>query len=305
MSKYLIIGKNGQVGRALNNKIGDDTADYFGRNELDLTDIKNIYPKLEKYSNDNVKIIINAAAYTAVDKAEDEYEVADLVNHLAVKEIARFCDDHDVILIHYSTDYVFDGTGHQAWLPHDKTNPINKYGLSKLHGEQAIEKLCKKYLIFRTSWVYDATGSNFVNTIIRLLQEKPELSIIADQKGLPSYAGDIATATLSAIDGITNNINKINNFPSGIYHLTGSGKPISWYDFANNIFELTKQYSKLNLKTDKIIPISSTEYITKATRPTNSWLDCSKTYDILNARMPDWQISLDKMLKQKFYSVNA
>lgn len=271
MKKILIFGQNGQVASSLIKEFqGDENfqitsvsssqADFAKINELKIF-LKNL--------KENFDFIINSSAYTAVDKAESEEEIADLINHKAVVEIANFAKETNAILIHYSTDYVFDGSGIEPF-SEDNTqnlNPINIYGKTKLAGEIAIKSSSCKYIIFRISWVYskDENHKNFYNTIKKLAKEKEELTIINDQIGTPTNASDIAKITKSTIEKIT----KGQNF-SGIYHITNE-KYISWYDFAVQIVEELKiAGEKLAVKSIK--SIKSQDYKTAAKRPLNSRL---------------------------------
>lgn len=278
MLDYLIIGKNGQVGSALA-KIVKGNILALGRDEINLANISDINHTL---SNHKAKIVINAAAYTQVDKAEEERELAMAINAIAVGEIARFCAANNQIFIHYSTDYVFPGNKQGAWKEEDKVSPPNYYGITKLRGEEEIVKAGGKYLIFRTSWVYDKFGKNFFNTMLRLAETRDEISVVNDQEGSPTYAADLAIATLEIAEKAV----LMGEFPAGIYHLSGQGKT-NWYEFACAI---------LQDRNIKINPIPSSAYPTPAKRPANSLMDNSKVKEIFGYQMPKWEESLKLVL---------
>jgi dTDP-4-dehydrorhamnose reductase len=292
MSKLpiLILG-NGQVGKALKSLLKDN-AILLSRAEADLADLSNLNQILSKFP---VRAVINAAAYTQVDKAEQEEELANIINAEAPAIIATYCQKQNIPFIHYSTDYVFSGSGDGLWEEADTTSPLSAYGRSKLLGEKYIEQIGSNYLIFRTSWVYDKTGKNFLTTMEKLGQEKEVLQIVNDQIGAPTYAKALAQATLDAIE----NASKLEIFPRGLYHLCGSGHT-SWYGFAEAIFHLLKQQG-LNLKVKTLAPISSNEYKTVAKRPLNSRLNCNKAKEILKVVLPSWQDSLQECIKATNY----
>lgn len=285
--KILIFGANGQVGKALKAIYGEDAV-ALGRDEADLSKPNSLVALLESY---NPHAIINAAAYTAVDKAEEEEALATIINADSPAVMARFAKENYIPFIHYSTDYVFEGQGITSYTEDAPTAPQSAYGRSKHAGEKAIEAIGGKYLIFRTSWVYDRDGKNFVNTMLRLGSERNELNIVADQVGAPSYAPDIAACTKQALD----NALGAKFFPSGIYHLCGGGET-NWCEFATEIFNLARQQGK-NLAIKTVNPISSAEYPTPATRPLNSRMDCSKARQMLGIEMPHWQESLKSCMR--------
>lgn len=284
----LIIGAQGQVGSALmalcENAIG------VTRKEIDLEN-------LDFFSHENAGMkpsaIINAAAYTAVDKAEAEEIKAHQVNAVAPSMLAAYCKLHDIPFIHYSTDYVFDGTGAAPWHEEDMTSPNNAYGRSKLAGERRIAAIGGKYLIFRTSWVYDETGKNFLNTMLRLGAERDELRIVNDQWGAPTYARHLAEATLQALE----NASQSPRFPSGIYHLCGGGET-NWHHFARQIFSLARK-QKLPLQINNLQGIATEEYPTPAMRPKNSRLNCDKANQVLGVRLPHWEEALEECMERR------
>jgi len=283
MNNILITGANGQLGKAIQ-KVSyncDYNFIFANKETLDITD----KDKLEKLiKNKQIDIIINTAAYTAVDKAEDEKEKAYLINFKAVKNLANVCKENDVCLIHISTDYVFDGRNYVPYKEEeDKTNPINVYGDSKLKGEQAILSIKPKSLIIRTSWVYGEDGFNFVKTMLNLAKSKNTLKVIYDQIGTPTYAKDLANAILNIIKQPLQD--KVE-----IYHYSNEGV-CSWYDFAKAIFEI----KGINID---VLPITTNEFKTKAKRPNYSVLSKEKIKNHYNIRIPYWRESLKKMLKE-------
>ena len=278
----LLIGKRGQVGWALRHALlplGEVTT--LGREDLDLADnnaIRAIVRDLKP------AIIVNAAAYTAVDKAESEPDIAKQINATAPTVLARESAAINALLVHYSTDYVFDGTKAGAYTEEDLPNPINVYGETKLQGEKGIQETGCSHLIFRTSWVYGSRGRNFFLTMLRLAKERDELSIISDQIGAPTSSRFLAEATAVILgkwlqSGSTSH-------PAGIYHMTSSGST-SWFGFAEAIFR-----SVDNIPVPQITPVSSSEYVTAASRPSNSVLSCTKLSDTFAVNVPSWETIL-------------
>lgn len=277
--RILITGSNGQVGSELKELLGKEEGFetfFLDRKQLPLEQTMIIQDILGMYEPD---IIIHAAAYTAVDKAESEPELADAVNHLATEEIAQYCRLHGAKLLAVSTDYVFDGLSSEPLTEDAPTAPLNIYGLTKWRGEQAIQKWAPESIIIRTSWVYSTYGNNFVKTMVRLLNEREELSVVHDQIGSPTYARDLAQGIIDIIKA---------DWLPGIYHYSNEGQ-LSWYDFAVTIRELIGA-------TCQIIPIPTSEYPTPAKRPAYSLLDKSKIKRIFNVRVPFWLDSLKTML---------
>jgi len=280
MKKILVTGGSGQLGSELRDLYQgreDVEAFFVDREELALDDIDGIIEGIYNYSPD---IIIHCGAYTAVDKAETNGEIADKVNHLASGEIAKYCAQYGAKLLAISTDYVFDGNSSTPLDENATVNPINVYGETKLKGEQAIQANLPDAIIIRTAWVYSAYGHNFVKTMIRLMGEHDEISVIADQIGSPTYALDLAKAIESIIDG--------QNWMSGIYHFSNEGE-VSWFDFAVAI----KEFKNL----DCIInAIPTSDYPTQAKRPKFSLLDKTKIRMNFGVEVPFWKNSLKKML---------
>ena len=284
MNKTLLIGAKGQVGRELQSTLsGDVTA--LGREDLDLTQKELICQVVNSLQPD---LIVNAAAYTAVDKAETEKDLAESINAIAPKILAAECAKIGAILIHISTDYVFDGTKNTPYLEADKTNPLGVYGQTKRAGEIAIQNSEAKHIILRTAWVYGTYGkSNFVKTMLRLAKEREELRVVTDQVGSPTRALDIA----NAIAALT-----VRDNCESIYHFTNSGVA-SWYDFAVAIFEEAEKLG-FPLKIKQVLPIATSEYPTPAKRPAYSVLSSKKISKILGNHPPHWRESLREMLQK-------
>ena len=289
--RILVTGKNGQLGQSINKLVNIEAKTkynpnsnefiFVGREELDLSSKNSI--DIYFNNNDKFDIIINCAAYTAVDKAEEEQELANQVNHLAVEQLARIAIQQKAKLIHISTDYVFDGESDKSYIETDKTNPINVYGRTKLAGEKVLQELMPtNTVIIRTSWVYSEYGNNFVKTMLRLGKEKDEISVVSDQIGSPTYATDLAEAILKII----NNKNYLEKQqPTEIYHYSNEGE-ISWYDFAKEVFKIAEIDCKVN-------PIATQQYSTRAKRPRNALMDKNKTFHRFNIDSPNWKESLN------------
>lgn len=283
----LLIGSRGQVGQELATTlplIGNVTC--WSRADLNLGQTDQIIPRVTAQKPD---MIVNAAAYTGVDKAEKEPELAHQINGEAPGLLAKAANACGATLIHISTDYVFDGQKNQPYQPSDGPNPLGVYGQSKLAGERAVQTYCDRHAIIRTAWVFGAKGSgNFVKTMLRLGAERNHLKVVYDQIGSPTWSYDIAEAIAALIP-------RLEPATHGIYHFTNSGV-ISWYDFAVAIFE---EATQLNwpLKLEEVTPITSDQYPTLATRPPYSVLNGEKLTTLLGQTPPYWRVSLRKMLK--------
>lgn len=285
MKKVLIIGQNGQVSSYLQAQLSDKNnclVIVAGRDKLDLLKLDEIQPSLSDIQAD---VIINPAAYTAVDLAEKETQQADIINHKAVAEIAEFCTKNKTPLIHFSTDYVFDGESNEAYSETDEANPNGVYGQTKYAGEQAILDSFAPAIILRTSWVYSNQGKNFYKTMLGLSEIRSEISVVADQIGSPTYAQSIAIATSELLDIVLRQ-GEIKPEQVGVYHFSCGGET-SWYEFAKAIFE------KHNIETMRVLPIPTKEYPTPAKRPPYSVLNNTKLRDTFGISLPDWQIALD------------
>ncbi|MFJ3009586.1 dTDP-4-dehydrorhamnose reductase [Pseudomonas fluorescens] len=292
--KILLLGKNGQVGWELQRSLaplGELIAldrHPVGGLSGDLCDLDALRATIRQVKPD---VIVNAAAYTAVDKAESETELADRVNAQASGVMAKEAASLGAWLIHYSTDYVFSGEGVRPWQETDAVAPVNYYGSSKLAGEQAITSSGCKYLILRTSWVYGARGNNFAKTMLRLAKDRETLSVIADQIGAPTGADLIADVTALAIA-------KIQQRPElvGIYHLAAAGQ-VSWHGYASHVIQWAKANGE-ELAVTAVNPISTVDYPTPARRPLNSRLDTQKLRDNFSLHLPDWQSGVTRMLRE-------
>ena len=283
--KVILTGKGGQLASEFEALKGfDPDWTFLSEQDLDITNNSSVNCYFESNSFD---LVINCAAYTAVDKAEDEKELAFKVNAEGTKNLLEACERIGAKLIHYSTDYVFDGNSKKPYSELDTTNPNSVYGLSKLKGEEYI-LLNKKVrsIIIRTSWVYSSYGNNFVKTMIRLGSEKEELGIVADQLGSPTYAKDLAEDTLRVLDN-----DKYQWIQGDLFHYSNNGS-CSWFEFAQNIFE----YANIDIQLNKL---NTEDYPTKATRPKYSLLDKSKFQDTFNIHIRDWKTSLLDMLNHE------
>lgn len=278
----LLFGANGQVGMELRRTLlPHGRVMAITRDQVDLTDGDAIRDCIMSHEP---QVIVNAAAYTAVDRAESEPELARAINEIAPRHMAECARSLGALLVHYSTDYVFGGVGNRPYEPQDATSPRNVYGVSKRDGEQAIVGSGCEHLIFRTSWVYSCSGHNFVKTMLKLAHERAELRVVADQVGAPTSAELIADVTALAIAGYRHQ-----QLISGLYHLTAAGE-VSWHGFANFIVEQAAQQGyPLRLETDKLQAISTAEYPTPASRPANSRMSCETLEAALKIRMPDWR----------------
>ena len=292
--KILLLGKNGQVGWELQRALaplGELVAlDRQGESGLcgDLADLEGLRQTIRTVKPD---VLVNAAAYTAVDKAESETEQAELINAKASLVMAQEMRILDGWLLHYSTDYVFNGSGVQPWKEDDQTGPLNRYGVTKLQGEQAITQSGCKHLIFRTSWVYAARGANFAKTMLRLAAERDQLNVIADQFGAPTGAELIADVTAHALRSAMNN-----PALAGVYHLAAAGE-VSWHGYADFVIEQARSAGQ-DLAVKDITAIPTSDYPTPAQRPLNSRLDCRKLRDTFDLHLPDWQFGVARMLKE-------
>ena len=292
--KILLLGKNGQVGWELQRALaplGELVAlDRQGGEGLcgDLADLDGLRQTIRSVNPD---VLVNAAAYTAVDKAESEPERAELINAKASQVMAQEMLKLDGWLLHYSTDYVFNGGGVKPWKEDDLTGPLNHYGVTKLQGEKAIAQTGCKHLIFRTSWVYAARGANFAKTMLRLAAEREQLEVIADQFGAPTGAELIADVTAHAL-----RCARSNPALAGVYHLAAAGE-VSWHGYADFVIEHARNAGK-DLTVKAITAIPTSDYPTPAQRPLNSRLDCSKLRDAFDLNMPDWQIGVARMLTE-------
>lgn len=284
--KILVLGCKGQLGRCLKDQLKSTEHEviYSSREQIDITDFDATKNQILEISPN---LIINATAYTAVDKAEEDQKTANLINHLAVKNIADICNKLECWLIHFSTDYVFDGNSNDAYKEEDKTNPQGVYGETKLKGELAIQASACKHIILRTAWVFSEYGNNFLKTMLRLGAERDELSIVGDQVGCPTYAQDIAKSLVKILTQLASRKD------NGTYHYCGD-KPCSWYDFAKAIFDQAKTN---NIKIpNSISSIGSSAYPTPAKRPPFSVLNCSKIEKEFCIRASNWHHGIEQAI---------
>ncbi len=287
--KILLLGKNGQVGWELQRSLaplGEVIA--LGSDIANFTDLAGLADIVRTVAPD---VIVNAAAHTAVDKAESESELARAINALAPAVLAEEAKRLNAWLVHYSTDYVFDGSGEKPWLETDATGPLSVYGATKLEGEQNIQQSGCKHLIFRTSWVYGARGGNFARTMLRLAQERDTLKVIDDQIGAPTGADLLADVTAHAIRTAQRNPDV-----SGLYHLVAGGN-ISWHGYASFVLEYARR-SGVELKAETIEPVPTCAFPTPARRPHNSRLNTDKLRRMFDLNLPHWQAGVERMLTE-------
>ena len=288
MFKVLVTGAKGQVGSEIVKAVpAGFTVIGLGSNELDITNQQQVTAVIAQYKPD---LIINAAAYTAVDKAESDSDNAYAVNQQAVAWLAQAAKQADIPLFHISTDYVFDGESTTPYKETDPVNPQSVYGMSKLAGEQVLAATHNKHIILRTSWVFGAEGNNFVKTMLRLGKERDELSVVADQHGCPTSASSIAKALWQLAEKYKTE----RTLPWGIYHFSNS-PACTWYEFACEIFEQAVKAGVLERK-PLVQPITTAEYPTPAKRPAWSVLDCGKIEEVLNTKDPVWKLEVTKLL---------
>ncbi|WP_426668507.1 dTDP-4-dehydrorhamnose reductase [Mucilaginibacter sp. McL0603] len=276
MNNIVVFGASGQLGQCLKSVAGVNgtTAIYFpAENEADILDMAALGKVFERYKP---SWCINCAAYTAVDKAEDDINLARKINKTGAENLSRLCLEYNTVLIHTSTDFVFKGDKPTPLMENDPAEPENVYGLTKLEGELEVTNLLEKYFILRTSWLYSEYGNNFVKTMLRLGAEKDELKVIADQTGTPTYAMDLAACVLDIITA--------NSKAYGTYHYSNEGVA-SWYDFAKAIFDISE--TKI-----KVLPIRTSEYSSRAVRPSYSVMDKTKIKQTFNIEIPYWRDSL-------------
>jgi dTDP-4-dehydrorhamnose reductase len=280
----LVTGGNGQLGSELRELASKYTDHHFIFTDVESLDICNHKAVVTFIEKNNINVIINCAAYTAVDKAEEQAELADKINHVAVANFAQIAKDQNIQLVHISTDYVFDGTNHKPYTESDIPNPQSVYGQTKLEGELAMQKINpQNSMIIRTSWVYSKFGNNFVKTMLRLGSARNQLSVVADQIGTPTYAADLAEAIVTILPNIKNkNVE--------IFHYSNEGV-CSWYDFAKAIFEI----QGVSIKVD---PIESSKYPTAAKRPFFSVLNKNKIKEKYHINIPYWRDSIKICLQQ-------
>lgn len=294
--KLLLLGSSGQLGQAFLHQLLQSQQERsqfqslaLSRTQLDITDNAALAAQMAAYRPD---VVLNCAAYTAVDNAEQQSDSCFAVNTTAAGQLAALCQQHNSLLVQFSTDYVFDGASHTAYTEQHSTSPLNVYGRSKLAAEQLIQANCSKYLILRSSWLFSEYGHNFYRTMLKLAQQqhaaaeqglaKP-LSVVNDQFGCPTYAGDLAAIVLQLLQ----RYQQRGSLAYGVYHLAGQ-PAVSWYQFAQAIFAVQQMPVS-------ILPISSANYAAATQRPANSALDCSKFCDTFAIAFPQWQAALHQL----------
>lgn len=293
--KILLLGKNGQLGWELQRSLAclgelvaldRQSAEHCG----DLSDLAGLADTVRALRPD---VLVNAGAYTAVDQAESDEDMARTVNALAPAVLAREAAALGALMVHFSTDYVFDGSGQKAWTELDTPAPLNVYGRTKLEGERAVQTVCPKHLIFRTSWVYAARGGNFVKTMLSLAQERERLTVIDDQWGAPTGADLLADVAAHCIRQVVNRLGDV-----GLYHLVASGQT-SWFGYAEYVLAralIAQQAIKIVAK--DIVAVASAAYVTPAARPLNSRLDTQRLQAVFGLRLPPWQFGVDRLLAE-------
>lgn len=281
-----VLGANGQLGqefKAISEFFPNFAFDFYSKDNLDISNVEQVK---SVFNENTYNAVINCAAYTNVEGAESNTELANLINGTFVGDLASICSEKKMILVHFSTDYVFDGDSKTPYKESDKTNPINAYGASKLMGENKILEKSTEFLIFRTSWLFSSFGSNFVKTMLKLGLEKDEISVVSDQIGSPTYARDLAFDVLIGLEKILIENLKLN---SGVYHYANDNT-VSWEEFAKEIFKMKKMDCKVN-------PVLTKDYITKAKRPLWSVLSTNKINSEFEIFPSEWKDSLYDCLK--------
>ena len=289
--RILIVGNAGQLGRELEQIFADvGPIVAVDRESVDLADPDQTRDLVRRAAPD---VILNAAAYTAVDRAESEMALAHAINALAPRVLAEEAAERNALLVHYSTDYVFDGGKQEPWTEADAPAPLSVYGASKLAGEQAIQNSPARYLIFRTSWIYGPHGNNFLLTMLRLAAERDSLSIVDDQFGAPTTSIELARVTHAIVTGVLAGRFGAAADWSGLYHMTCAGS-VSWFGFAQAIFARASE--QLGVKAPELIPIGTKDYPTPAARPRNSVLSNAKLHARFGVQLPSWQSALDEVI---------
>lgn len=283
----LVTGSNGQLGNEIRRISAnhENNFRFFFTDvaELDITDLKAVDSFIKE---NNIKYIINCAAYTAVDKAEDDVDLCYKINRDAVANLGLAATNNNAKVIHISTDYVYDGTANKPYVETDTVNPQSVYGKSKQEGEAELLKACADSIIIRTAWLYSIFGNNFVKTMIKLGKERETLNVVADQRGTPTYGTDLAKTIVKILD-----FSEANGFKPGIYHYSNEGAT-TWYDFTLAI------HKEAGINTCKVNPITTEQYPVKATRPKYSVLDKSKIKSTFNLTIPKWEESLNNCIKE-------
>lgn len=284
MKKILVTGANGQLGNSIR-ILSEQYAQFvFIFTDVDTLDICNLSAVRDFMKKNEVSYVLNCAAYTAVEKAEDNKELCELINRDAVRILGMMATEVGAKVIHISTDYVFNGMNYRPYVESDQTAPVSVYGETKLAGEGALQEVCPDSVIIRTAWLYSEFGNNFVKTMLRLGKERDELRVVFDQVGSPTYALDLAGAVMRVVEQAEEN-----NFVSGIFHFSDEGV-CSWYDFTVRILQLS------GLQSTKIIPVESKDFPTRVKRPHYSVLNKAKIKNVYGLNIPHWEESLRNCL---------
>lgn len=291
--KFLVTGAKGQLGQAVCRYVESRGYELIavGSNDLDITDAQAVHQQLEQYRPD---FLINCAAYTAVDKAESEQALCHSINADGPENLAASCQKLDIKLLHVSTDYVFDGNSSRPYSESDPVNPLGVYGRSKWLGEENVRRLCPRHIIVRVSWVFGPDGNNFMKTMLRLAKEKSELKVVDDQLGCPSYTGDIARVLVGVAEQLDCDAT---DHLWGTYHYCGSDTT-SWHRFAQVIIQEARRFTPI--KVDKVLPITTDEFPTTATRPQNSSLYCRKILNNFGIKQRPWRQGVMETLKSLY-----
>ncbi len=289
--KLLVSGASGQLGMCLKDVTDDSEtfADFLDKTLLDITNLDDCISAIKRYSPD---IWLNCAAYTAVDRAESDKDMAYLINTTGIENIAKACSESNIPVIHISTDYVYDGLARSPYTEEVMPDPESVYGMSKLDGENILRELLPNSVIIRTSWLYSEYNQNFVKTMLRLADTHHEISVVNDQTGSPTYARDLAKCMLS----IAKSMIKNEAHYRGVYNFANTGK-CTWYEFSKAIFSIARKLDVID-KAPKVIPVSSNEYKTVAKRPTYSVLDSSKILSNYGVNNRNWSVALEEMLQR-------
>lgn len=297
--KILLFGKNGQVGWELQRSLavlGDVVAlDFDSQTHCgDLTDLPGVTRTVREVRPD---VIVNAAAHTAVDKAESEPELANQLNGIAPGVLAGEAQRLGAWLVHYSTDYVFDGSGSRPWVETDQPAPLSVYGRTKLKGERAVAANCERHIILRTSWVYAARGGNFIRTMLRLAQEREKLTVVDDQHGAPTGAELLADVTAQIIAHVSNAGSDPSSL-AGTYHVAAAGQT-TWHGYASHVLSQARHLKpEFPIKATEVTPVASDAFVTAARRPVNSRLDTAKLRQTFGLTLPPWQQGVDRVLAE-------
>jgi dTDP-4-dehydrorhamnose reductase len=296
--KILLIGNQGMLGRDLQPRLEEAGFSLKGLDiaDMDITRSDDILPHFESFGPD---LVINCAAYTAVDKAESEAELAYSVNKDGPANLSSACKKIRIPFIHISTDYVFNGNAKRPYREGDPVSPLGAYGRSKWEGEEAVRSLLEQHIIMRTSWLYGVHGHNFVKTIIRLSHEKEEIRVVADQKGCPTWTGDLSDALVTLVQRIDKGSSEV---AWGTYHFCGAGKT-SWYELALAVVKEASRRS--SLKVLRVLPIPTSDYPTPAKRPMWSVMDCSKIQDTFDIKPQKWEKSLTVMIEKLYENLGS